>query len=232
MNSLLVVNSSGRITRSVTRKLTERFVAGWKLGIPNGEIIMRDVGLNPPPPVDESWIGAAFADNSSLMPIGPLALSEALIEELIRADAVVLGAPMYNFGMPAQLKAYFDQIVRVGRTFSFDAEASEPYRPLLTSKPVVVIVSVGDGSLLPGGALAHLNFLEPHLRTILAFIGLTDVTLVRAGYDEYGDDRAKRSLTAAEAAIDQVLDDVVRSLRSVMAPQPASCRSLEPALTS
>ncbi|HET9523570.1 MAG TPA: NAD(P)H-dependent oxidoreductase, partial [Terrimicrobiaceae bacterium] len=172
------------------------------------------------------------ADSSSLMPIGPLALSEALIEELIRADTVVLGAPMYNFGMPAQLKAYFVQIVRVGRTFGFDPGASEPYRPLLTSKPVVVVVSVGDGSLLPGGALAHLNFLEPHLRTILAFIGLTDVTLVRAGYDEYGDDRAKRSLTAAEAAIDQVLDDVVRSSRSVVARQLASCRSLEPALMS
>ena len=113
-----------------------------------------------------------------------MALSETLIEELIEADAIVLGVPMYNFGMPAQLKAYFDEIVRVGRTFAFDADASEPYRPLLSSKPVVVIVSVGDGSLLPGGTLAHLNFLEPHLEAILAFIGLTDITFVRAGYDE------------------------------------------------
>ncbi len=134
-----------------------------------------------------------------------LALSEVLIDEIIAADAILLGVPMYNFGMPAQLKAYIDQIVRVGRTFAFDATAENPYRPLLASKPVVAILSAGDGSLHIGGTLAHLNFLEPHLATILSFIGLTDVTFVRAGYDEYQDDRAKRSLAAAESAVDEVL---------------------------
>ena len=212
MNSLLLIDSSGRITRSITRQLTARFIAGWRSRNPDGAIIKRDVGLNPPPPVNEAWITSAFAAYHSRSE--PLALSETLIEELIEADAIVLGVPMYNFGMPAQLKAYFDQIVRVGRTFAFDADASEPYRPLLSSKPVVVIVSVGDGSLLPGGTLAHLNFLEPHLEAILAFIGLTDITFVRAGYDEYGDDRATRSLASAQAAIDDALDDLLRSSRS------------------
>ena len=190
MNSLLLINSSGRITRSITRQLTARFIAGWRSRNPDGAIIKRDVGLNPPPPVNEAWITSAFAAYHSRSE--PLALSETLIEELIEADA----------------------IVRVGRTFAFDADASEPYRPLLSSKPVVVIVSVGDGSLLPGGTLAHLNFLEPHLEAILAFIGLTDITFVRAGYDEYGDDRAKRSLASAQAAIDDALDDLLRSSRS------------------
>jgi FMN-dependent NADH-azoreductase len=216
MNSLLVINSSGRFTRSITRRLTARFVAGWKSRNPRTKVMTRDVGLNPPPPVNEAWIAAAFAEDPdhAASASTSLALSETLIAEVITAEAIVLGVPMYNFGLPAQLKAYFDQIVRVGRTFAFDAEATEPYRPLLSSRPVVAITSVGDGALLPGGALAHLNFLEPHLETILAFIGLTDITFVRASYNEYQDDRAKRSLVAAEASIDQVVDQLLGSSRS------------------
>jgi FMN-dependent NADH-azoreductase len=208
MKSLLVINSSGRVTRSITRHLTARFAAGWSSLNPDGEIVCRDVGLNPPPPVNEAWIAAAFCDpatQSSAMREA-IRLSETLIDEVAGADAIVFGVPMYNFGMPAQLKAYFDQIVRVGRTFAFDPGVDEPYRPLLASKPVVVITSAGDGAVHPGGALAHLNFLEPHLETILAFIGLTDLSVVRAGYDEYQDDRAKRSLANAEKAVDQLLD--------------------------
>jgi FMN-dependent NADH-azoreductase len=213
MNSLLVINSSGRITRSITRRLTARFVAGWRSRNPRAEVMMRDVGLNPPPPVDEAWIAAAFAEDSdrAASMSKSLALSETLIDEVVKAEAIVFGVPMYNFGLPAQLKAYFDQIVRVGRTFAFNAEAAEPYRPLLSSKPVVAITSVGDGALLPGGPLAHLNFLEPHLETILAFIGLTEITFVRAGYNEYQDDRAERSLVTAEASIDRVLVQLLGS---------------------
>lgn len=204
MNSLLVINSSGRTTRSITRHLTARFTAGWRVRHPEGEVVVRDVGLQSPPAVDETWIAAA--NPASVVSHHPLAISETLIEEISRAAVIILGSPIYNFGMPAQLKAYFDQVVRIGRTFAFDASAADPYRPLLASKPVFAMVSVGDGSLLPGGALEHLNFLEPHLATILGFVGLTDVTFIRAGYEEYQDDRAKRSLAAAEAAVDEAMD--------------------------
>jgi FMN-dependent NADH-azoreductase len=133
-----------------------------------------------------------------------LQVSDSLIDELVAADGVVLGAPIYNFGMPAQLKAYFDQIVRIGRTFAFAPGEAEPYRPLLASKPVIVVTAAGDGSMQPGGALYHLNYLEPHLLTVLGFIGLTDATFVRVGYDEFQDDRLKRSLSAAERMIDEL----------------------------
>jgi FMN-dependent NADH-azoreductase len=158
--------------------------------------------------VNEAWIAAAYIDPAGHTPAMRAALheSETLIAEIARVDTVVIGAPMYNFGMPAQLKAYFDQVVRVGRTFAFEATADEPYRPLLIPRPVVVITSAGDGAVHPGGALEHLNFLEPHLKAILGFIGLTDVSFVRAGYDEFQDHRTRRSLASAEAAVDQLLN--------------------------
>ena len=213
MKSLLVINSSARITRSITRHLTSRFTESWLRRNPSGTVVHRDVGLNSPPAVNEAWIAAAFAQpgGEGTGVSGPLTLSDVLIDEIMQADAIVLGVPMYNFGMPAHLKAYVDQIVRVGRTFAFDAAAGDPYQPLLASKPVVVITSAGDGAIHPGGALAHMNHLEPHLETVFGFIGLTDITFVRVGYDEYQDGRLKRSLASAENAVDQLVDQLTAS---------------------
>jgi FMN-dependent NADH-azoreductase len=131
MKTLLVLNASGRVTRSITRRLTKRFAESWRAWNPDGTILQRDLGLNPPPPVNERWIAAAFADSAqrSLEMNEALRVSETLIEEIERADTVLLGTPIYNFGMPAQLKAWFDQIVRVGRTFEMVPGDAEPYRP-------------------------------------------------------------------------------------------------------
>ena len=209
MNTLLVINTSSRTARSITRRLTQRYAEGWNLRHPAGRIIHRDLGANPPPAIGHDWISAAFAKpgQETTATQEALELSEYLIEEIEDADTVVLGVPMYNFGMPAQLKAYIDQIVRIGRTFDFDAnDLSNPYRPLLQTKPVIVITSAGDGALHPGGSLAHLNFLEPHLTTVFNFIGLTDLSFVRVGYEEYKDDRFKQSLAAADLAVDQLIE--------------------------
>ena len=209
MKTLLVVNSSSRATRSVTRQLSARFADKWSAANPDGNIVRREVGLQPPPPVDEAWIAAACAPPSEDLPAESLRISNSLIDEIIQADVIVLGVPMYNFGMPAQMKAYFDQIVRMGRTFAFDPAAENPYQPLLESKPVIAILSAGDGSLHIGGELERMNFLEPHLATILGFIGLGDFTPIRAGYDEYQDDRTKRSMADAEAAVDDALQNLI-----------------------
>jgi FMN-dependent NADH-azoreductase len=201
---LLTIDSSARQTRSVTRQLTQHFAERWKSLHPGGEIITRDVGLVPPPPIDESWIAAAFS-GAAPSPEGPLAISETLIDELFRATAVVIGVPMYNFGMPAQLKAYIDQIVRVGRTFDFAPGAANPYVPLIPSKPVIVITSAGAGGYEPGGSSAHLNFLEPHLEAVLRFLGLTELTFVRVGYEEFHDERFAASISAAKSSLDGIL---------------------------
>lgn len=170
-------------------------------------MVSRDLTEDPPAVVNEAWIAAAFADPAERPASARLALqqSEALIDELSAASVVVIGAPVYNFGMPAQLKAYIDQIVRVGRTFAFEAGKADPYRPLLADRPVIVVTSAGDGAILPGGALAHLNHLEPHLGTALPFIGLSRIEFVRVGYDEYGDRRFDHSLAAAESEVDRLV---------------------------
>ncbi|RFA30958.1 hypothetical protein CAI21_02990 [Alkalilimnicola ehrlichii] len=203
MPRLLVINSSGRNTRSITRRLTGQFAEHWLAAHPKGELIERDVTLQRPTPVDEAWIASAFAPPEARSQAMQAALSEseALLAEIEAADALVFGVPMYNFGLPAQLKAYFDQIIRVNRSFTFDPEAAEPYQPLLADKPTTVIVSVGDGDLLPGGPMAELNFLEPHLTTMLGFIGLRSLEFVRVGYEEFQDGRLKRALESAEQAV-------------------------------
>lgn len=204
MNTLLVVHSSGRVTRSITRRLADRFLRAWSRANPTGNVIERDVGLNPPRTVNEAWIAAAFARPEHRTPEMRDALreSDALLDEIERADAIVIGAPLYNFGMPAQLKAWFDQIIRVGRTFDFTGDPDEPYRPLLAPKPVVVLVSAGDAAMLPGGPAYSLATLEPHLTTILTFNGLTDITFIRVGDEEKPGESHERSIVAAEQEID------------------------------
>jgi FMN-dependent NADH-azoreductase len=208
MNSLLVINSSGRVTRSITRHLAARFVDAWTSRRPDAEIVTRDVGVHPPPTVNEAWIAAAFAAPSARTPAmrETLALSDELIDEILRADAIVAGVPMYNFGAPAQFKAYIDQIVRVGRTFAFNAGEADPYQPLIPSKPLVIIAATGAGGYEPGGSYAHLNFLEPHLKAVFEFIGLTDISFVRVGFEEFQNHQFKQSIAAAESAVEAIVD--------------------------
>jgi FMN-dependent NADH-azoreductase len=205
MKNLLVVHSSGRVTRSITRRLASRFVEGWLTHFPDTKVVTRDLTANPPPVVNEAWIAAAFNDQPVEPTPAVLMLSNELIAEIKAADLILLGAPVYNFGVPAQLKAYIDQLVRNGLTYTFDAKAETPYGPLLANKPVVVVTAAGEGAMFPGGAMAHMNHLEPHLITALGFMGLIDLRFIRAGYDEYQDDRMKRSLARAEADVDATM---------------------------
>src|SRR5215217_7475116 len=141
---LLRIDSSARSQSSDrspygshTRRLTERFTRGWLQRRPNDVLISRDIGQSPPHPVTEKWISAAFTKPDRREPWmnETLAESDALVDELIAADLIVAGVPMYNFGMPAQFKAYIDNVVRVGRTFGFDrSRTGDPYWPLLAEQ--------------------------------------------------------------------------------------------------
>jgi FMN-dependent NADH-azoreductase len=188
-------------------------------------VTYRDVGAAPPNPVSDSWIAAAFcpADRRDDAQRAVLAESDRLTAELMAADLLVIGAPMYNFGVPAQLKAWIDNIVRVGVTFGFDrARAGAPYWPLLApGKRMVILTARGDYGYDPGGRLAAMNLVEAGLTVPLAYIGLADSDTVAVEYDEFGDARLSASLARAEEAVDRLVERLSSDLGKKRAGAPA-----------
>jgi FMN-dependent NADH-azoreductase len=191
-------------------------VRRWSDARPQDRVAYRDVGAVPPSHVDAEWIAAAFSppEKRSDDQRARLAESDRLIAELVAADLVVIGAPMYNFGMPAPLKAWVDNIVRVGVTFGFDRKrAGEPYWPMLPSgKRLVVLGARGDYGYDAGGRQADINFVEAGLKAPLAYIGLRDATSIAIEYDEFADARLARSSAAAEVAVDALVDRMIAGM--------------------
>ncbi|WP_338868627.1 FMN-dependent NADH-azoreductase [Myxococcus stipitatus] len=195
---------------SHTRRLSSRFVARWRTHRPGDTVVYRDVGQSPPAPVTGRWIHAAFTAPSKREPWmhDVLAQSDALVDELLGADLIVAGVPMYNFNVPAQFKAYIDNIVRVGRTFGFDrARTGDPYWPLLTEarKKLVILTSRGDFGYGRGERLEAMNHVEPSIRTAFGYMGITDVDSVAIEYDEFGGERLQRSIAHAEDQVDALV---------------------------
>lgn len=218
MTTLLHIDSSARsgasgTTRhgSHTRRLTERFVHAWTQRHPHTRVVYRDVGASPPPPVSGRWIQAAFTPEHVREPWmhDELRCSDALVDELLHADVIVAGVPMYNFGPPASFKAYIDNIVRVGRTFGFDrSRHGDPYWPLLADagKRLVLLSSRGDFGYGPTERLADRNHVEASVRTAFAYVGITDMVGAAIEFDEFGDDRLAQSIARAEAKVDELVE--------------------------
>lgn len=179
MATLLHLDTSPLAT-SVSRELTSEFVSNWKIAHPAGRVIDRDLAANPPKPVDQAWIYAAFTTVEARTPEQKalLAYSEECLAELESADEYVFGVAMHNFSIPSVLKLWIDQIVRGGRTFDYGG-ANGP-KGLLSGKKATVLVATG-GVYEAGTPLASFNFIDPYLTTVLGFIGITDVTFVTAG---------------------------------------------------
>ena len=173
---LLQIDSSAR-ARSITRRLTTQFAGEWKTNHPNGEVIQRDLSKTVLPLITDDW-NATQIEPSKRSPEHRkyLSPSDALIEEIHAADTIVIGAPMYNFAVSSLLKAWIDQIVRMGKTFSNGPQGP---RGLLGNKKLIVITARG-GAYAKGTPTEAFDFQEPYLRHILGFIGLTDVTFIHA----------------------------------------------------
>ena len=173
---LLQVDSSARVG-SVTRRLTAKFAAEWRATHPTGELIRRDLSTTTLPLITDDW-SATQIEPSKLSPSqrSYLSTSDALIEEVQAADMIVIGAPMYNFAIPALLKAWIDQVVRIGKTVAYGSHGPEG---LLGNRKVVVITSRG-GAYQKGTPREKFDFQEPYLRHIFGFVGLTDVTFIHA----------------------------------------------------
>jgi FMN-dependent NADH-azoreductase len=178
MATLLHLNTSP-LPSSVSRELTREFVTNWKASHPSGKVIDRDLAANPPKPLDQAWIYAAFTPEEARQPEQKdlIAYSDQCISELELADEYVIGVAMHNFSIPSVLKLWIDQVVRRGRTFSYGADGP---KGLLSGKKATVLVATG-GVYDAGTPYEALNFIDPYLRTILGFIGITDVKFVTAG---------------------------------------------------
>ena len=178
MPTLLHLDASPLET-SVSRELTREFVSSWRNAYPDGTVVYRDLAANPPAPVNQAWVHAAFtpADARSAEQNALLAPSEALIHELEAADEIVIGVPMHNFSIPSSLKLWIDQVVRAGRTFAYGADGP---KGLLPGRKATLLVASG-GVYSPDTPAAAFNFVDPYLKTILGFIGITDVRTVAVG---------------------------------------------------
>jgi len=176
--TILHVDSSPLADRSISRKLSERVLAELKALHPDHRVIERDLAANPFPHLDGLTVAAFYTPperrNEALSTA--VKLSDEAVDEVFAADAIVIGAPMHNFGIPSSLKAWIDHIVRTGRTVRYGASGPEG---LVPSNKKVIIASA-RGGVYSDGPMQALDYQETYLRTILGFIGLTDVSFVRA----------------------------------------------------
>jgi FMN-dependent NADH-azoreductase len=179
MSTLLHIDSSPLGEASISRHLTNEFIQDWKLAHPDGAVIARDLAATVIPPVTAAFVGAIYSPADALTPAQKelTALSDTLIAELHAADEYVIGVPMHNFGIPSVLKLWIDQVARANKTFSY---ATGTPVGLLTGKKATLIIASG-GIYDAGTAMASYNFVEPYLRTVFGFLGVTDVTSIAAG---------------------------------------------------
>ena len=169
-DTILHIDASARRQGSVTRDLTARILAQ----LPVANVITRDLADAPLPQITEEWVNANFtpADSRTDAQKETLALSDALVAELQAADTVVIGLPIYNFGVPAALKAWVDQVARAGLTFRYTENGPQG---LLEGKHAIVAVASGGTQ-----ADSDIDFATPYIRHVLGFIGITDVTVIAA----------------------------------------------------
>ena len=184
--NLLHLDSSALGTHSVTRELGRAFVDTWTRTHPGTTVVHHDLAANPLPhwtPVADASDPAARAGN-------------AMLDEFLAADVVVIGAPMYNFSIPSTLKAWIDRIAVAGKTFRYGANGPEG----LAGGKRVVIVSARGGVYSEGPAQA-MDFQEGYLRTVLGFLGITDIDVVRAEGVNLSPENKQRAIAAAHATI-------------------------------
>jgi FMN-dependent NADH-azoreductase len=179
MPTLLHIDASPRGEYSVSRQLSTAAVKAWKSKNQTGTVVERDLTKTDLTFVDMEWIVGAFSapDQHTEGNKRALAISDELVAEVLAADEIVIGTPMYNFAIPAVLKAWIDHVVRAGKTFEYTATGADG---LAKGRKVVVAVASG-GSYNEASGMAAYNYEIPYLRHILGFIGISDVTFVQAG---------------------------------------------------
>ena len=197
--NILQINSSARSIGSESTRLADAVVARLRAATPDAQLVRRDLAGEPHPVLDEATLGALFTPTAQRSPeqAARVALDDALIAQVQAADVIVIGAPMYNFGITVQLKSWFDAIARAGVTFSYTATGPVGH---LTGKKVYVTLARG-GFYKDGGN----DIQAQHLKNFLAFVGLTDVTFVYSEGLGMGPEAVAKAQAQVDADINAVL---------------------------
>lgn len=195
MKTLLQIQTSMFAAGGQSSQLAEKFVAEWRKSNPQGRVIVRDIGADPVPHLTAERFQSFLAKPDARTPDQQVVagFSDALIGELRRADVIVLGLPMYNFGVPSTLKAYFDHVARSGETFSYTEKGPQG---LLKGKKAYVFAA--RGGLYAG---TPLDTQTSYVRDFLGFLGIKDVEFVYAEGLAMGDAAKADALTKAGSMI-------------------------------
>ncbi len=198
MSRVQIIESSVRKDGSISRQLTEQFIAQWQAAHPADIIGVRDLAINPVPHLDADLLGGWMKPEAerSAEEVQALVRSNELTDEVLAADVLVLAAPMYNFAIPSTLKAWLDHVLRAGVTFKYTATGPQG---LLTGKRAIVLTA--RGGIYAGSSADHQ---EPYLRQVLAFIGIHDVQFIHAEGMNLGGDFSEKGLNQAKAQLAQV----------------------------
>ncbi len=196
---ILQINASARSAGANSTRLADAVTARLLAQNPNASVELRDLAANPHPVLDEPALGALFTPAEQRTPeqAARVALDDALIAQLQSVDAIVLGVPMYNFGIPVQLKTWIDAIARAGVTFRYTANGPEG---LVTGKKVYVALARG-GLYRDTPADSQV----PYLKSVLGFLGMTDIEFIYAEGLAMGAESATKAFAEAEARIEEIL---------------------------
>lgn len=202
MPTLLRIDASSRTEGSHSRELGDRAEQNWLKANPTGRVVTRDVSTTEIPPISAQTITGFYTPADSMTPdlLAATALSDQLIEELQSADYLLITTPMYNFGVPAGLKAWIDQITRIGHSFSYEDGA---FQGLLQVPQALVVCAYGAEGYGAGGAMASADFLRPYLQFLLGFLGIDDVKFATVQATTAAEDVVSAHMAEALALVDK-----------------------------
>ncbi len=202
MTTILYLNSSVRSTGSVSRQLSGEFIEKLKAAHPGANVVTRDLAANPLPHLSEAMVGAYFTppEQRSDEQKQLIKTSDEVVAELLAADVVVVGAPMYNFSVSSTLKSWIDHVARAGVTFKYTETGPVG---LVHGKKFVIFTS--RAGVYSSGPAQAMDFQETYLRGVLGFLGITDVSFVSAEGLAMGDEAVNAALANGRSAMDALI---------------------------
>lgn len=202
MSKILHINSSVRSTGSISRQLSSEFLNRWQATHPSDVVSELDLASNPVPHLSEQMMGAFFtpAEQRTAEQAQTVAISDKLVAQLLEADVIVIGAPMYNFSISSSLKAWIDHIARVGLTFKYTETGPVG---LVSGKKVYVFTS--RGGVYSEGPAKVMDFHETYLRAVLGFIGITDIQFIHTEGVAMGEEATAKAVLASRNTIGDLL---------------------------